>query len=206
MKKTMILLACAAFLQSGFAQELPKWASKARKAVFSVITYSKDNKILNTGNGFYIDGSGTAVSDYSLLKGADHAVIVTTDGKELPIEYILGANDMYDVVKFKAEYDKKSGYLAPASQPMQKGQTVLYPKSHQRTKWNGGKSRQYRQQLVLLHAQHGNHRQDSELSGDERKRRSSGTDTEELGRQPQTRICHRHQVCTKPFYQSAISQ
>ena len=133
MKKTMILLACAAFIQSGFAQELPKWANKARKAVFSVITYNKDNKILNTGNGFYIDASGTAVSDYSLLKGADHAVIVTTDGKELPIEYILGANDMYDVVKFKAEYDKKSGYLTPASQPMQKGQTVyLLPYSTQK--------------------------------------------------------------------------
>ena len=84
MKKTLLLLTCLLITQAGWAQELPKWANKARKAVFSVITYTKDNKILNTGNGFYIDEQGTAVSDYSLFKGADHAVIVTAEGKELP--------------------------------------------------------------------------------------------------------------------------
>ena len=94
------------------AQELPKWADKARKAVFSIITYTKDNQILNTGNGFYIDETGTAISDYTLFKGAERAVIVTANGKELPVKYIMGANDMYDVVKFKAEFDKKAGTVA----------------------------------------------------------------------------------------------
>ena len=85
MKKAILLLACGIAVQSGMAQELPKWADKARKAVFSVITYDKDNKILNTGNGFYINANGTAVSDYSLFKGAERAVVVTADGKELPV-------------------------------------------------------------------------------------------------------------------------
>ncbi len=133
MKRIIFFLTCTAFLQSGFAQELPKWTNKARKAVFSVITYSKDNKILNTGNGFYIDETGTAVSDYTLFKGADHAVVVTTDGKELPVKYIMGANSMYDVVKFKTEYDKKSGFLTPITQPAHTGQTVyLLPYSTQK--------------------------------------------------------------------------
>ena len=99
-KITLVLTCCGMAFQTGMAQELPKWASKARKAVFSVITYNKENQILNTGNGFYIDENGTAVSDYTLFKGAERAVVVTADGKELPVEYILGANDMYDVVKF----------------------------------------------------------------------------------------------------------
>lgn len=133
MKKIVFLLACAAFIQNGLAQELPKWANKARKAVFSIITYSKDNKILNTGNGFYIDENGTGVSDYSLFKGADHAVVVTTDGKELAVKYIMGANGIYDVVKFKTEYDKKIVFLSPASQPGQPGQNIyLLPYSTQK--------------------------------------------------------------------------
>ena len=105
MKKTILILACGMSFLTGFSQELPKWASKARKAVFSVITYNKENQILNTGNGFYIDEQGTAVSDYTLFKGADHAVIVTADGKELPKKYIIGANDISDVVKLKNEFN-----------------------------------------------------------------------------------------------------
>ena len=126
---------------TGFSQELPKWANKAKKAVFSVITYNKDNQILNTGNGFYIDEQGTAVSDYSLFKGADHAVIVTADGKELPVKYIMGANDIYDVVKFKTEFDKKgssfttsitSCYTRRNSLPA----SLLNTEICQRTEWN----------------------------------------------------------------------
>ena len=59
---------------------------------------------------------GTAVSDYSLFKGADHAVIVTADGKELPGKIRMGANDLYDVIKFKTGVNKKSATLDPAVQ------------------------------------------------------------------------------------------
>ena len=134
MKKTILILACGMSFLTGFSQELPKWANKAKKAVFSVITYNKDNQILNTGNGFYIDEQGTAVSDYSLFKGADHAVIVTADGKELPVKYIMGANDIYDVVKFKTEFDKKAAALQPALQAATPGETVyLLPYSTQKS-------------------------------------------------------------------------
>ncbi len=123
-KITLVLTCCGMAFQTGMAQELPKWANKARKAVFSVITYNKEDQILNTGNGFYIDENGTAVSDYTLFKGAERAVVVTADGKELPVEYILGANDMYDVVKFKTAADKKTVALQPASRPGAVSETV----------------------------------------------------------------------------------
>lgn len=133
MKKTLFMLACMLVSQAGWAQELPKWANKARKAVFSVITYNKENKILNTGNGFYIDEQGTAVSDYSLFKGADHAVVVTAEGKELPVTVILGANDMYDVVKFRTKVNKKSDALQPTSSATPTGATIyLLPYSTQK--------------------------------------------------------------------------
>lgn len=117
MRKTIFITLCALSINGLWAQELPKWAKKAKKAVFSVITYNADNKILNTGNGFYIDSEGTGVSDYSLFKGAHRAVVVTADGKELPVTLILGANDMYDVVRFKTETAKKQELLATASTP-----------------------------------------------------------------------------------------
>ena len=132
-KFTLILTCCGMAFQMGFAQELPKWANKARKAVFSVVTYDKNNQILNTGNGFYIDENGTGVSDYTLFKGAERAVVVTAEGKELQVEYILGANDMYDVVKFKTASDKKIEALQPTSRPGAVNETVyLLPYSTQK--------------------------------------------------------------------------
>lgn len=133
MKKTIAILLCVMPFSVLLAQELPKWTDKARKAVFSIITYNKDNGILNTGNGFYIDETGTGVSDYTLFKGAERAVIVTANGKELPVKYIMGANDMYDVVKFKADFDKKAEALQPAPVASAVGQTVyLVPYSTQK--------------------------------------------------------------------------
>ena len=32
--------------------QAPKWVDKAKRAVFSVVTYDQNDKILNTGNGF----------------------------------------------------------------------------------------------------------------------------------------------------------
>ena len=134
MKKTILILACGLLFQSGWAQEQPKWVNKARKAVFSIITYNKENKILNTGNGFYIDENGTAISDYTLFKGAERAVVVTADGKELPVISILGANGIYDVVKFRTEADKKTTALQPAMQATATGATVyLLPYSTQKS-------------------------------------------------------------------------
>lgn len=135
MKKTITILLCCALCPSAFfAQASPKWAEKAKKAVFSIITYTADGRILSTGNGFYIDKTGTGVSDYSLFKGADHAVVVTADGKELPVRYIMGANDMYDVVKFKTDFDKKAEALQVAPSALAIGQTAyLLPYSTQKS-------------------------------------------------------------------------
>lgn len=55
--------------------------TKLKKAVFSIVTYDKDNKIKNTGNGFYINENGTALSDYTLFEGAERAVIINADSK-----------------------------------------------------------------------------------------------------------------------------
>ena len=132
MKKIVGIIACCFFVQIASAQA-PKWAEKAKKAVFSVVTYDKENKIKGTGNGFYIDAQGIALSDYSLFEGAERAVIINADGKQLDVNRIMGANSMYDVVKFNTPIDKKQMTLNIATQPAKVGETVyLLPYSTQK--------------------------------------------------------------------------
>lgn len=133
MKKTLWIITCCLIAQLASAQA-PKWAEKAKKAVFSVVTYDKENKIKGTGNGFYIDAQGTALSDYSLFEGAERAVIINADGKQMEVNRILGANSMYDVVKFSTPIEKKQMTLTLASQPAKVGETVyLLPYSTQKS-------------------------------------------------------------------------
>lgn len=101
MKKIGFVLLMGLFWIHGSMAQTPKWVEKAKRAVFSVVTYDKNDKILNTGNGFFVSEDGLALSDYSLFKGAERAVIITADGKQMPVSLILGADDMYDVVKFR---------------------------------------------------------------------------------------------------------
>lgn len=108
MKKLLILpLALFLWVQGSWAQVTPKWVEKAKRAVFSVVTYDENDKMLNTGNGFFVSEDGLALSDYSLFKGAERAVVITAEGKQMPVSVILGANDMYDVIKFRVAITEK---------------------------------------------------------------------------------------------------
>lgn len=107
MKKRHLLVMLLSLLTQWSVAQTPKWVEKAKRAVFSVITYDQNDNILNTGNGFFVTEDGIAVSDFGLFKGAQRAVIVNTEGTQMPVEVILGANDMYDVVKFRVSITGK---------------------------------------------------------------------------------------------------
>ena len=101
MKKKLLLMLTLCLLAQWSVAQAPKWVDKAKRAVFSVVTYDQDDKILNTGNGFFVTEDGVALSDYTLFKGARRAVVMSSDGAQMPVEAIMGADDMYDVVKFR---------------------------------------------------------------------------------------------------------
>ena len=107
MKKILILPLLLFFLIQGSMAQTPKWVEKAKRAVFSVVTYDKNDKMLNAGNGFFVSEDGLALSDYTLFKGAERAVVITSEGKQMPVSLILGANDMYDVIKFRVAITEK---------------------------------------------------------------------------------------------------
>ncbi|MDR0976790.1 MAG: serine protease [Prevotellaceae bacterium] len=133
MKKLTLLLTLLLATQWSAAQA-PKWVEKAKRAVFSVITYDADGKMLNTGNGFFVGEDGTALSDYTLFRGAQRAIAINSEGTQMPVETILGANDIYDVVKFRVAIpSKKTGALTVAAAPAPAGaQVYLLPYSTQK--------------------------------------------------------------------------
>ena len=133
MKKILFILLISLFHQTAMAQT-PKWVDKAKRAVFSIVTYDSNDKLLNTGNGFFVSESGIALSDYSTFKGAQRAVIINSDGSQMAIESILGANEMYDVIKFRvATVGKKMPILSIATaSPVVGTEVYLLPYSTQK--------------------------------------------------------------------------
>ena len=47
MKKILILPLLLFFLVQGSMAQTPKWVEKAKRAVFSIVTYDKNDKMLN---------------------------------------------------------------------------------------------------------------------------------------------------------------
>ncbi|NDV58357.1 tetratricopeptide repeat protein [Bacteroides sp. 519] len=134
-RNTLLLISFCLFAQLTMAQA-PKWLDKAKRAVFSVVTYDKDNNIINSGNGFFVTESGVALSDYASFKGAERAVVIDCDGQKMEVETILGANSMYDVIKFQVNTNnKKVTTLGIASTaPAQGSDIYLLPYSTQKDK------------------------------------------------------------------------
>lgn len=135
MKKILILPLLLFFLMQGSMAQTPKWVEKAKRAVFSVVTYDKNDKMLNTGNGFFVSEDGLALSDYTLFKGAERAVVITSEGKQMPVSLILGANDMYDVIKFRVAITEKKvpALIVAKTAPVVGGDAWILPYSTQKS-------------------------------------------------------------------------
>ena len=122
MKKRLIL-ACAAFMVAYVMQAQPGWASKAAKSVFTLKTFAANGNLLGSSCGFFIGENGEAVSSFVPFDGAARAVIIDASGKEFPVEAIIGANDMYDVAKFRVQA-KKTQPVTLASRAAAQGEAV----------------------------------------------------------------------------------
>lgn len=130
MKKITILLCASLFTGTISAQPDVK---KAAKSVFTIKSFAADGSLLTSSNGFFIDEKGAAISSYTPFRNAAKAVIIDTQGKEYPVECMLGANEMYDVTKFKVSI-KRSVPLPIASAPVKEGDKLwLIPYSAKKT-------------------------------------------------------------------------
>ncbi len=104
MKRLCIII--IGVLLTATASSQPSWTKKATKSVFTLKTFSADGTLIGSTNGFFTGEDGEAVSSFSPFKGASSAVVIDAQGKELPVACMLGANETYDVAKFRVAAKK----------------------------------------------------------------------------------------------------
>ena len=94
----------------------PAWVKKAAKSVFTLKTFDDKGSLLASGNGVFVGEQGEAISNFSPFRGASRAVVIDAQGKEFPVELMLGASETYDVAKFRVGVKKSQPLsVAPAS-------------------------------------------------------------------------------------------
>ena len=91
---TLVLCASSLMAQPGPVQ-------KVSKSVFTLTTFNKDGGIIASTQGVFIDNKGTAISTFKPFVGATKASIVDASGKSMNVDAILGADELYDVTKFR---------------------------------------------------------------------------------------------------------
>ncbi|MDR0574976.1 MAG: serine protease [Tannerella sp.] len=114
MKSVLILILSVCQSITIVAQKKnPKWVDKADKAIFTIETTTKEGTT-KSGPGFFIQENGEAVSSYDLFRKAEKAIAIASGGEKLQITQILGADDMYGVIRFKVSVPKKTIFLPVA--------------------------------------------------------------------------------------------
>lgn len=137
MKERLICLLALCCLAQWSIAQTPKWVEKAKRAVISIVTYDQDDKILNTGNGFFVTEDGVAVSDYTLFEGAQRAVVLDAEGKQMSVACIMGTDDMYDIIKFKVDIPGKKVMSLPVvtASPVAGAEVYLLPYSTKKSRF-----------------------------------------------------------------------
>ena len=106
---TTLLLLAATQLQV-LAQ--PAAVKNAAKSIFTLTAFNKDGDITGSSHGVFIDNEGTAICDWTVFDGSHHAVVIDASGKKMDVDYIFGANEIYDLAKFHVKGKTTSAVLA----------------------------------------------------------------------------------------------
>ena len=128
-KKNLLKLTIALFAiivsQSAFAQ-YPSWAKKAVASIFKVTTFNPEGNEIGSATGFYIE-ENEGIAPYFLFEGASRAIIVDAAGKELEVESMVSANDIYDIARFRISGAKKTPLaVATTEQPAEKDRVWMF--------------------------------------------------------------------------------
>lgn len=107
----------------------PGAVKKAADAAFTLTTFKADGSILATSNGVCISADGIAVSPWKPFIGAEKAVIIDSKGQKHDVECLLGANEIYDIVKFQVSGKTVAASLATAVSAKEEAWIAPMPKS-----------------------------------------------------------------------------
>ncbi len=113
MRKLLSLIAIS--FASLLACAQPAAVKNVGKSVFTLTTYKADGSLLATSHGVFVGKDGEAISSMKPFDGAAKAVATDSKGNKLNVVRILGANEIYDVIKFRVD-----GKTIPATLATQK--------------------------------------------------------------------------------------
>ena len=124
---SICLLSTALLIHAASPQ--PSWTKKTLKALFTLKTFDDNGQLLSSSHGFFIGNKGEAVSNLSAFKGAQRAHIIDAQGQEYAVSMLLGANDLYDVIKFRVDIKQSTPLTIATSQPQEGSRLWLQPYS-----------------------------------------------------------------------------
>ncbi len=84
----------------------PSWYKKVQKSIVSVIAYNQNQEMIHEGVGYVVSADGVVISDYETFRDAYSAVVVDMKGKKSNVLRILGADNLYGLVKFNIDNNK----------------------------------------------------------------------------------------------------
>lgn len=100
---------------------------KASKAVLTLKTFKADGSLLGSSCGFFIGEDGHALSCFTPFRDAYSAVVIDAQGREWPVQAMLGANETYDVAKFQVGIAKPQGLTVAPTDASTGEQVWLLP-------------------------------------------------------------------------------
>lgn len=103
MKRKKILIIMAMALMPLLISAQPSAVKNVGKAVFTLTTFKDDGSLLASSHGVFVGKDGEAISQLKPFEGAASAIVIDNSGKKMNVVRILGANDIYDVVKFRVD-------------------------------------------------------------------------------------------------------
>lgn len=104
---------------------------KYGKSVFTLTTFDKDGNIKSSDiYGVFVGSEGEAISLWTPFIDTDSAIVKTSNGDIMEVESIIGANELYNVCKFKVK--GKTSSIEIARKPSTQGENmwVLFNKNN----------------------------------------------------------------------------
>lgn len=100
----------------------PSAVQKTGKAVVTITTFSSDGNIISSSKGVFVGTNGEVISAWKPFVGAARATVIDANGRQSEVAEIIGANELYDVCKFRVNATGTPAKLATA--PLSQGEKV----------------------------------------------------------------------------------
>ena len=118
-KSIIILLALIFQVQYAIAQS--SGVKKTAGCCFTLTTFKADGSLLSTANGVFIGADGIGVGAWTPFVGAAKATVIDAKGVRHDVECLLGADEIYNLAKFRVQGKVTA---APLATSVNNNQTV----------------------------------------------------------------------------------